>query len=562
MNRHQRRANGRLQQAALRNQKKDRDANAAGQGLAAASPAHADLHLNKAIALRAQGRIVEAIAAFRQAVQLQPDAALCHFYLGAMLHECRKLDEAIDAYREAIRINPDYVEAYTNLGAALHDRGKEEEAVTAQRQAIKLKPTLIPAYVNLWVALSELGRFNEAASAYRHAIALQPDLAVAHGNLGLVLMELGQLAESRAALQRAIELAPQTIKYRRYLGELDSYVVGDARLAALEQLSQDAAQFSVDERVELYFALGKAYADTDQHAKAFGCWRDGNALKRQQIIYDEGAELAAFTRIMSTFTPELFERWQNVGHPSSVPIFIVGMARSGTTLVEQILASHPEVVGAGELTFFDAAIKEIRARTGDSLAFPDVVHGMAGSDFYDLGARYFARLQRLYPASTHVVDKLPGNYRVAGLIHLALPNAIIIHTVRNAVDTCLSCFSKLFTGKMGHTYELSELGRYYRNYETLMAHWRSVLPAGRILDVSYEDVVSDLESQARRIIAHCGLQWDPRCLSFHKTDRPIRTSSLVQARQPIYAGAIGRWRAYEPFLRPLLAELSPSPPAA
>ncbi len=465
------------------------------------------------------------------------------------------LDGAVSAYREAIRINPGYVEAYTNLGAALRDRGKIEEAVAAERQAIRLKPTLVPAYVNLGAALNDLGKSNEAASAYQNAIALQPDCDVALGNLGSVLMELGRFTESRAALERAVELAPRNIKYRRYLGELDPYVAGDARLAALEQLSQNAARLSVDERVELHFALGKAYADTGQHAKAFGSWRDGNALKHQQVKYDEPAELAALARIRSTFTPELLRTWQGVGHPSSVPIFVVGMPRSGTTLVEQILASHAQVFGAGELTFFDAAIEGIRTRFGSSELFPEIVRSMSGSDFYDLGADYLAQLERRYPAATHIVDKLPGNYRHAGLIHLALPNAVIIHVERNAVDTCLSCFSKLFSGKVGYTYDLTELGTYYRNYQTHMAHWQSVLPAGRILHVRYEDVVADLESQVRRILGHCGLEWDPRCLSFHKTDRPIRTSSLMQARQPIDSSAIGRWRAYEPFLQPLLAAL-------
>ena len=341
---------------------KRRNAVVAGQQAAGSNAGHADVHLKRGIALRAQGKIVDAIAALRQAVELRPDLALSHFYLGSVLHECRLFDDAVGAYREAIRINPNYVEAYTNLGAALHDQGKAEEAVAAERQALRLKPTLVPAYVNLGAALNDVGKSNEAASAYCHAIALQPDCDVAYGNLGSILMELGRLTESRTALERAVQLAPRSIKYRRYLGELDPYVAGDARLAALEELSQNAAQLSVDERVELYFALGKAYADTRQHAKAFDSWRDGNALRRQQVKYDEPAELAALARIRSAFTPDLFRARQNVGHPSAVPIFIVGMPRSGTTLIEQILASHPQVFGAGELTCFDAAIGDVRAR--------------------------------------------------------------------------------------------------------------------------------------------------------------------------------------------------------
>jgi hypothetical protein len=181
---------------------------------------------------------------------------------------------------------------------------------------------------------------------------------------------------------------------------------------------------------------------------------------------------------------------------------------------------------------------------------------MIGKDYRDLGTRYLAELKRLAPAAIHVTDKMPGNFIFAGLVHLALPNAAIIHTIRNPVDTCLSCFSKLFTEGQTHTYDLAELGRYYSHYQALMAHWHCVLPPCRILDVRYEDVVADLEGQARRIIAHCGLNWDSRCLAFHQTERPILTASAAQVRQPIYNSAVGRWRVHEEALRPLLAELS------
>lgn len=544
MNRHARRASAKLQRVTLRNQLSGRGSESA------------DAHSELGLTLRAQGKSLEAIAAFRRAIQLNPNEAQFHFNLGAILQECGKLDEAIDAYRQAIRIRSDFAEAYANLGAALRDQGKPAEAVAMQRQAIKLKPTLAPAYANLGAALNDQGKLDEAASACRQAIALKPDFDVAHGNLGSVLMELGRLPESRAALECAVRLAPRNIKHRRYLGELDRYVAGDPRLVALEQLARNAAQLYANDRIELHFALGKAYDDIGQHAKAFGHWRDGNALKRRQIAYDEAAELRAFDRIRSVLTPDLVRAWRNAGHPSLVPVLIIGMPRSGTTLVEQILASHPHAFGAGELKHFDAAIDDVRTRFDRSTPFPEFVRGMTGVDFHDLGARYLVRTEQLAPAAQRIIDKMPGNFRLAGLIHLALPNATIIHTTRDPIDTCLSCFSKLFSSEQNYTYDLSELGRYYRNYENLMAYWRCVLPPGRILDIRYEDVVSDLEGQARRIVAHCGLEWDSRCLSFHKTDRPVRTASAVQVRKPIYKTAIGRWRAYEQFLRPLLTELS------
>jgi hypothetical protein len=239
-------------------------------------------------------------------------------------------------------------------------------------------------------------------------------------------------------------------------------------------------------------------------------------------------------------------------------VFILGMPRSGSTLVEQILASHPQVFGGGELTHFHTLVEQLLVAyraSPSSAIFPELVLSMTDQDFRALGVRYLAQIERLAPEAMRITDKLPANFIFIGLIHLALPNAIIIHTVRDSADTCLSCFSKLFNGKQNQYFDLAELGRYYRHYQALMAHWHRVLPPGRILDVRYEEVVADLEGQARRIITHCGLDWDPRCIAFHQAVRPVRTPSVVQVRQSIYKNAIGRWRMHEPFLGPLFAEL-------
>jgi hypothetical protein len=331
------------------------------------------------------------------------------------------------------------------------------------------------------------------------------------------------------------------------------FIAADPQIAAMEQLAEDSASLSIGDRIELHFALAKAYDDVGRHAEAFRQWLDGNALKRRQIAYNEPAMLGDLGRAQAVFTAELIQTWQNVGQPSSVPVFIIGMPRSGTTLIEQILASHPKVFGGGELKHFRKAVDGVRTRLGGSAIFPELVSGLIAEDFCDLGARYVAEIERLAPAAMRITDKMPGNFIYAGLIHLALPNATIIHVVRHPVDTCISCFSKLFADEQLHTYDLAELGRFYRHYQALMAHWHRVLPAGRVLDVRYEDVVDDLEGAARRIVANCGLPWDSRCLDFYRTERSVRT---MQVRQPIYKSAIGRWRAYESFLGPLLAELS------
>ena len=328
----------------------------------------------------------------------------------------------------------------------------------------------------------------------------------------------------------------------------------------MEALAAKTDGLSKTDRMQLDFALGKAYADLKDHDRSFRHLLAGNAAKRATIAYDEQAAFALFDRIESLFTPDLIAAKSGGGDPSPMPIFIIGMPRSGTTLVEQIIASHPVVYGAGELQNFNDVVLTVRGPDGNSLPYPEFVAALDAAALQQIGARYIALVRALAAKyeradTARITDKMPSNYYFAGLIHLALPNAKIIHTIRDPVDTCISCFSKLFSAEQNHTYDLSELGRYYRRYERLMAHWRSVLPAGCILDVRYEDIVSDVEQQARRIIAYCGLPWTDRCLSFHETERPVRTASATQVRQPIYSSAVGRWRVYEQHLGPLLDAL-------
>jgi tetratricopeptide (TPR) repeat protein len=523
----------------------------------ALKPDNAEIFNNRGNTLQEMKRLDEALASYDRAIAFKRDYAEVHYNRGNALKELKRCEEALASYDKALALRPDYAEAFNNRGIALQELKRLDEAPASYDQAIALKPDYVEAHSNRGTVLMNLGRPDEAEAAFRQAIALKPDCDVAHNNLGAVLREAGRLTEARRAVEQAILLAPRNVKYRCNLGQIVRFGVGDPHLAVMEQLANDSASLSVDDRIELHFALAKAYEEVGRHAEAFGQWLDGNALKRQHIAYNEAATLGAFDRVRAVFTAELVRTWQqqNVGQSSSVPVFIVGMPRSGTTLVEQILASHPQVFGGGELTHLHSAVEGIRTTFDSSLIFPELVQVMSDEDFRDLGARYLAEIKPLAPNAMRISNKMPGNFIFAGLIHLVLPNAPIIHVIRDPVDTCLSCFSILFSAEQNHTYDLAELGRYYRHYRALMAHWHGVLPAGRILDVRYEDVVADLEGQARRIIAHCGLDWNPRCLAFHQTERPVRTASATQVRQPIYNSSIGRWRVHEPFLGPLLAQL-------
>ena len=538
-------------------------------------------------ALRALNRLDEAECAYRRAVEIEPRFVQAWKNLGTTLRELRRFREAIEAYRKAMAQAPNDPDTlhnialaalglhrldeaaellrkalaienrdpklFVHLGAVLIDQGKIEEAVAALEQGLTLDPASHDAINLLGRAAFMRGALDAALAHCRRAVELKPDFADAYNGMGNALHALGRFREAVDAYLRALALDPMNTRTYVNLADSKKFAEGDPQLLTMQALERGDC-LEPGERMFLHFALGKAYADLNDPARAFEHLLQGNALKRAQTLYDEAATAALFERTETLFTPALTKRKARHGQRSHVPVFVLGMPRSGTTLVEQILASHPLVHGAGELTTFEEVIRTVRE--GDLMSYPDFVPTLDATCIRRIGERYLAEMRRIAPIGrTRVINKMPANYLMIGLIHLALPNARIIHTIRDPVDTCISCFSKLFALEQNYTYDLAELGRYYRRYQKLMDHWRQVLPQGRILDVRYEEVVADLEGQARRIIAHCGLDWDERCLAFHKTARPVRTASAMQVRQPIYNLSIGRWRVYEPYIGPLLAEL-------
>jgi tetratricopeptide (TPR) repeat protein len=512
---------------------------------------------NLGTAFQALNRQQEAIAQFEKAIALEPDYARAHFALGVALQVLRRHEEAIAHYQRALAIGPDDADAHNNLGLALQALERHREAIAHHEKALAIRPAFAAAHNNLGTALQALNRHDEAIAQYRKAVVGIPRHAARHANLGLALQEIGRLDEACREFEKAIELAPRTGRFYRNLADCKRFVAADPQLAAMVDLARDRDSVPEGDRRQLLFALAKAFADLGQHERSFGYLLEGNALKRQQIGYDEATVLGEFARIRAVFDRELMDRGQGAGHPSSVPVFILGMPRSGTTLVEQVLASHPKVFGAGELLDFERAVGRLNGPDGAPRPFPEVVGSLSGEQLYQLGAIYLEGVTRLAPTAERITDKMPLNFLFIGLIHLALPNARIIHTSRDPVDTCLSCFATLFTGEHRVAYELAELGRYYRAYEELMEHWRRVLPTGVMLEVRYEDLVADFAAQARRIVAHCGLEWDDSCLRFYDTRRPVRTASAAQVRQPIYASSVGRWRAYGDLLAPLVQALGP-----
>jgi len=497
----------------------------------------------EAVRLHQAGQLAEAEALYSQVLAAEPAHVTARHLLGVLRHQQNRNEEALALLAAVTAEHPQVADAQSNHGAVLKMMGRNQDALAAYDRALALKPDHPAALNGRGAILLDANRYDEALAAYDAALAAQPDFAVALHNRGRALQFLGRFQEARADLLRAMTLAPDDAGICLDYAEATAIKPGDPVLARLEALAA-RDDLDVTARIQAAFALGKAHADLKDDRSSFEHLRRGNALKRATLTYDEAESARFVARLMEMFTPELLRARQGTGDATRRPIFILGMMRSGSTLVEQILASHPAVHAAGELPAF------IHIASG-AVNYPDGVAAMTPETIGGVARDYLAEMARLEGDAARVTDKMPSNFFWAGLIHLAFPNAAIIHTVRDPLDTCLSCFSKLFAEEHPYAYDLSELGRFYRRYETLMAHWHAVLPPGRILDVRYEDVVADIETQARRIVAHCGLEWDERCLAFHAKARPVRTASLAQVRQPLYGTAVGRARAHDEYLGPL-----------
>jgi len=523
-------------------------------------PDYAEAHNNLGNAFRDQGKLAEAVARYERALALKPDYAEAHNNLGNAFRDQGKLTEAVASYERALALKPDYAEAHSNLGNAFRDQDKLTAAVASYERALALKSDYAEAHNNLGNAFRDQDKLTAAVASYERALALKPDFAEAHNNLGTAFKDQGKLTAAVARYEQALALKPDYAAVYLNLADMKKFALGDPHLAAMEALAANTEGLSKADRMRLDFGLAKAYADLKDYPRSFKHLLAGNTAKRATVDYDEISSFARFDRIEAVFTRELIVGKSGGGDPSRSPIFVIGMPRSGTTLVEQIIASHRLVHGGGELKTLHNVVLEVCGPDGSTTLSPEFVPAPYAAALRQVGTHYVALVRELAARNgggkaAYVTDKMPSNYYFAGLIHLAMPNAKIIHTIRDPVDTCVSCFSTLFSRGQNHTYDLVELGRYYKRYERLMTHWRHVLPEGSFLDVRYEDVVADLEVQARRIIAYCGLPWDDCCLSFHEAERPVRTASATQVRQPIYASSVGRWRVYEDHLGPLLRAL-------
>ncbi|MDE1943673.1 MAG: tetratricopeptide repeat protein, partial [Betaproteobacteria bacterium] len=505
------------------------------------APFDAEAQLNLGSALHALGQAQEAETAYRNVLALQPNSPEVLNNLGSLLCDSGRPSEAESCYQQAIALKRDYAQAYSNYGHALQMLHRLEEAETACRKAIALQPDYKNAHVNLSAVLLGLGRHHEAEACLRTVLALSPDEPNAYNNLGTALLEQGRLHEARASYERALQINPLFPECHNNLSQVKTYTPDDPHIPLLSRLVQQLHEPVA--RMHACFALGKACTDTGQHKEAFAILSESNRLRKALLGYSVEQDQVLFARIRQVFDvlPPAVDDVPAV----SQAVLIVGMPRSGTSLVEQILASHPQVMGGGELECLNRAVSQHFSSEPVAL---DAVSRQVATD-------YAAQLDRLGSRWPHITDKMPSNFRWLGFVLWANPHLKVVHTVRDPMAACWSIFKQYFPANaLGFAYDLEDLGTYYRMYEDLMAFWHEKFP-GRIYDLNYERLTENQEEETRKLLDYCGLPWDERCLEFEKTQRVVRTASAAQVRQKMYKGSSKAWRPYEPYLGPLIKAL-------
>lgn len=505
--------------------------------------------LTQAVALQRAGDFVKAEMVLNTILSHYPKNADAYNLLGTLYHQTNRNQIAIPLIEKAIKLNGKRSYFYNNLGNAYKEMGENNKAALAFKRALKIKPDSVSARSNLGNIYVILGDADRGIREQKKTLKIQPDYHIGHFNLGNAYLEKGMKDEAITCFRRTIELDPTYAKAYRNIVDSRKIKTVDHDIRALEALLHSDKVVNVSDREQLLFGAAKAYDDLKDTETSWKYLKEGNDLHRSTFEYKVEDDLTVMDGLRRTITDKFIAENQLKTTANISPIFILGMPRSGTSLIEQILASHPEIYGAGELYFFEQLVYH-KIKKGTHAKFEDVLPKLNSSDFEELAKHYMSQLKTLPTKSKLITDKMPRNFLYVGLIKTLFPNAKIIHCCRQAEDSCLSIYKKIFVGRQYFAYDLDELGQYYNGYLDLMAHWHKILP-GEILDIHYEDVIADTEGKTHQLLDWCGVEWDDACLDFHKTQRVVRTASSAQVRQPIYKSSVAAWKQYEEQLAPL-----------
>ena len=514
---------------------------------------YAPAHYNLGKAYLDQHKHHLALAAFSKAVKLDPNYADALFLLANTRVHLGAVALAKPLFERVIKLTPNNFEAHNNLGSALQELGSTEASIPHLKCAITLNPSFELAYRNLGFALANLERHEESLEVFLTCLKYCPS-ARTYQFMGSTLQHLGRMDEARQAYLKAIELDPAIGSAYRHISEITKLNNNDGvDVKSIVLSGFDGPNMTEDSIMHLAFAWAKVNDGQKNYTEAFASYKRGNDIKRKEYgdIKNDSNEL--FKLLESSYSAKFLSQSSNSGLKEDKPIFILGMPRSGTTLVEQIISSHTQVTGAGELSYMADQAKLFK---GGVLAFHKRFPSMAEDQWRTIAQAYLTGLNTYDEGNAHIIDKMPHNFINIGMITKLLPNARIIHCKRHPVANCLSLYKAYFGGKNAHpyAYNLKDLAHYHNLYEDLMVHWRQVLP-GRFYEVSYEQLTSNQEPESRQLIDYCGLDWQDACLDFYKTERKVKTASAFQVRQPMHNQSVDLWKRYGEALQPLLDDL-------
>ena len=477
-----------------------------------------------------------------------PNYLAVYNLLGLCLQSQKKFSEAMKYYKIAIQNNPKFFVAINNLGNTYHAMGDLKNAQSYFERAIEINPKFTHAICNLGNIKKDLNNFEEAIKYYKLALSIDDKLYIVHHNLGLAYQAIGKFQVSKKYFESALKINPKFTRADRSLSMPLKYDINNPHLKSMEKKIKDQSLNNF-QKMELYFGLGKAYEDIKNYKKSFENYKLGNKIKRDATKYQINDDVILFENIKSSFSNINFQNLDNIGNKSNKMIFILGMPRSGTTMVEQIISNHKKVYGAGELKDLTEIIRE-NFIVNDKIKFPKKLNIKDRAFFNNMGTKYIENLDRYNANKNYITDKAPLNFRWIGLIKLILPKSKIIHCTRDPKDICLSLFKNIFEGQLNFSYNLEEVGEYHKLYQNLMKFWKQLLP-DFIYDISYEKLVKNQEFESRKLLDFCNLDWDKNCLTFYKNKRGIITASFAQARKPIYKNSVKSWQKYENELLPL-----------
>jgi tetratricopeptide (TPR) repeat protein len=511
--------------------------------------------LNKAEIALTEGELEEAEKLLRSILSRDPNDVKALRMLGSMAVEASRFKPARKMLERAVQLKPGFIPGWNDLANLYMKLDRYEKALAAVQHALELDPNMVQSWIIKGNILTRAQRHEESLDAYRHALKLSPRSGGALSQLGHVLKTIGRQEESIEAFRKCIRFHPGFGEAYWSLANLKTFEFSPAEVEVMEKMAADQT-LGDEPRVNFLLSLGKHYENEKDYDRAFEHYRRGNDLRREHEIYDPVQTQVVHDRIIEVFNGEFLQEREGWGDPDPAPILVVGLPRSGSTLIEQILASHSMVEGTMELPDLSRVITELSRRSPRGVEYPEAANHIDEAGAGLLGKSYIGSTMRYRTGKAYFIDKMPNNFSGIGFLHLILPNAKVIDARRHPLDSCLGSYKQLFFKGQSFTYEQFELGHYYLEYRRIMEHWREVLP-GKVLDVHYEQMVMDQENQTRRLLEYCGLPWEDQCLRFYETDRAINTASSEQVRQPIYTKALNFWRHYESHLGELIETLEP-----